>query len=161
MPQDPFAGESGLLERALLRDVLDVGAGLDPLDIEKAEEERGKQPLRLSAVAVTARIGDQREPEVERLRPVARAVGHGVPTDIADELAVVEPLDQELTFLEADEPAPLGQRFRERSVCTSEVVELAHRRRVGGALVDEWRVSQGRFAEPDGRARLRDGPIEG
>jgi hypothetical protein len=46
-------------------------------------------------------------------------------------------------------------------VCKSEVVELAHRRRVGGALVDEWRVSQGRFAEPDGRARLRDGPIEG
>ena len=69
------------LERALLRDALDVGAGLDPLDIEKAEEERGKQPLRLSAVAVTARIGNQREPEVERLRPVARAVGHGVPTD--------------------------------------------------------------------------------
>ena len=84
-----------------------------------------------------------------------------MPADIADELAVAEPLDQELTFLEADEPAPLGQRFCERPVCKSEVVELAHRRRVGGALVDEWRVSQGRFAEPDGRARLRDGPIEG
>jgi hypothetical protein len=27
-----------------------------------------------------------------------------VPADIADELAVAEPLDQELTFLEADEP---------------------------------------------------------
>jgi hypothetical protein len=46
-------------------------------------------------------------------------------------------------------------------VCKSEVVELAHRRRVGGALVDEWRVSEGRLAEPDDRARLRDGPIEG
>jgi hypothetical protein len=33
--QDPFARESGLLERALLRDVLDIGAGLDPLDIER------------------------------------------------------------------------------------------------------------------------------
>ena len=64
--QDPFAGESGLLERALLRDVLDIGAGLDPLDIEQAEEERRKQPLRLRAEAVTARVGDQREPDVER-----------------------------------------------------------------------------------------------
>lgn len=65
--QDPLTGEPGLLERAPLRDVLDVGAGLDPLDIEQAEEERGKEPLRLGAVAVTARVGDQREPEVERL----------------------------------------------------------------------------------------------
>ena len=45
--QDPLAPEAGLLQGALFRDVVDVGLGLDPLDLGVREEVPDQQALRL------------------------------------------------------------------------------------------------------------------
>ena len=44
-PEDPLPSEAGFLQRALLGDVVDVGAGLDPLDVEEPEQQLRQQPL--------------------------------------------------------------------------------------------------------------------
>jgi hypothetical protein len=51
---DPLARESGLRERPLLGDVLDIGLRLDAIGLGPREQVVGQEPLGLAAIPVPA-----------------------------------------------------------------------------------------------------------
>ena len=57
-------------------------------DVRGGEQVVGEQPLRHRADAASARRRHQRDADLQRGRPVGRAVVHRVPADVADDLAV-------------------------------------------------------------------------
>ena len=88
-PQHALAGETGLVQRALLGHVLDVGRGLDPVDLRGREQVVGQRALGPRAVAPAAVLLEQPDADVERAAGVRRrAVEHGVPAHVADDRSV-------------------------------------------------------------------------
>src|SRR5262245_13788580 len=92
---DAFAGEAGLLQRALLGDVLDVGTGLDPLDREQLEQQLGEQALGVAAVAMATGFRVEGDPDVESRGALVRSVADRMPGDIADHSRIRDALDEE------------------------------------------------------------------
>jgi hypothetical protein len=82
---DAFAGEAGLGERLLLGDVAGLGGGPDAVHRGVREQVVREQSLGLSAVAVAARFGDQRDADLPAVR--GRRGLMTAPVDQADALS--------------------------------------------------------------------------
>jgi hypothetical protein len=98
-----------LLERALLGDVVDVGACFDPPDVVEIEEGLRQEALRFSPVSHTAEVRAQRGPDIERPRLLVGAVRHRVPAHVADDLTILDALDEQLPAIWRDHPLAVGQ----------------------------------------------------
>ena len=92
-----LAHEPGLLERPLLGDIVDVGLGLDPVDLGRLEQVGREECLRLAPVAMPARLGEQPDPDVPCPGLGVRTVAHRVKADEADRLPVGDQFDDQLT----------------------------------------------------------------
>jgi hypothetical protein len=66
--QHPLEGEAGTVQRALLGEVVDVGARLHAVHGRRREQVVGQQSLRPAAVALSARRRAQGDADVEALR---------------------------------------------------------------------------------------------
>src|SRR4051812_43710807 len=64
--EDAVAVEAGLLQGALLGEVVDVGAGLDAIQLGGGEEVLGEEPLGGGADASATRGHDQLDADVPR-----------------------------------------------------------------------------------------------
>src|SRR5262252_3595970 len=82
--QYSFSGEAGLLQRFLLRDVARRGDGLDAVDGGVREQVARQLALRLGAVALSPRLGEQRYPDLPAGR--RRAASSLPPVDQAEQL---------------------------------------------------------------------------
>ena len=141
---DSFAAEPGLLEGALLGEVLHVRRGLDAVRIGGPEELLGEQPLGLAAIAMAARARDERDADVPGPARAVGAVADAVPADGADRLAGLDDLDDQRPVALVAERAA-GKRVALRRPWDPEVVELAERlRRLPG--VEEVGVVDGGVA---------------
>ena len=146
-----LAGEAGLLEGALLGEVVDIGLGLDAVGIGLLEQVVREQPLGDAAEAVAAGLGDERDADVPRPRLGRRPVVDLVPADGADRLPVSHPLDDQLAVPLVAQRA-LGQRLADVEAVIlrrPEVVELALRLRRTGPGVEDVGVSRSRVPQAD------------
>lgn len=114
-------GEPGLLQRALLGEVGDVGRRLDAVD-PALVQQFGESTLRDRTDASTAMRWHEADPDVHRLRPGGRPIPDGMGAHHADDLAI-----------EFDEPTLEPDRVRLWITLTP---VLERTRRVGEGVVE-------------------------
>ena len=86
---NPLPAEPGFLQRPLLGDVVNLGAGLDPVHLRVREQVSRQEALCLGAVPAAARLGCQRNPDLPAEgRPGGRAL---MPADESEAIAAARP----------------------------------------------------------------------
>ena len=118
-----FADEPGLLQRPLLRSVVDVGHRLHSVGDGCREQPLGEKSLCLAAEALATGVGNEVDPDVPGPRLRVWPVPDDVPRHRADRPAALTDLDDHRAVLLLDEPAL--QRSGHSLSRLSEVVELA------------------------------------